>query len=69
MYLKCYLYNNSCIINKTHKVKKQINKVNQFLAISNHFAINFPGALEDTQQKFYTGKLRPEGLTPYPLTH
>ena len=50
-------------------MKKQINKVNQFLAISNHFAINFPRALEDTQQKFYTGKLRPEGLTPYPLTH
>ena len=46
-------------------MKKQINKVNLFLAISNHFTINFPGALEDTQQKFYAGKLRPEGLTPY----
>ena len=66
MHLTCYLYNNSCIINKTNKVKKQINKVNQFLAISNHFAMNFSGALEDTQ-KFYTGKLRSKGLTPYPL--
>ena len=47
-------------------MKKQINKVNQFLAISNHFAMNFSGAPEDTH-KFYTGKLRPKGLTPYPL--
>ena len=57
------------IINTTIKVNREINKVNQFLTISNHFAINFLGAPEDTQQKFYTGKLLPEGLTPYLLTH
>ena len=68
MCLKCYFYKNSYVINHTFQINKQINKVNQFLTISNHFAINFPGAPEDAQQKFYTGKLRPEGLTPYPLT-
>ena len=67
MCLKCYLYNNNYVINTAIKINKQINEVNQFLAISNHFAINFPGAPEDTRQKFYMGKLRPEGLTPYPL--
>ena len=49
MCLKCNFYNNCYIIYTTIKINKQINEVNQFLAISNHFAIHFPGAPEDTQ--------------------
>ena len=49
MCLKCNFYNNCYIINTTIKINKQINEVNQFLAISNHLAIHFLGAPEDTQ--------------------